>query len=29
MEAVKPRVPTEEQEQIALFNWAAWMSNTN
>lgn len=28
METVKPRVPTEEQEQIALFNWAAWMSNT-
>lgn len=28
MEAVKPRVPTEEQEQIALFNWAEWMSNT-
>lgn len=28
MAAVKPRVTTEEQEQIALFNWAAWMSKT-
>ena len=28
MAAVKPRVPTEDQEQIALFNWAAWMSKT-
>lgn len=25
MAEVKPRVPTEEQEQIALFNWAAMM----
>lgn len=28
MAEVKPRVPTEEQEQITLFNWAAMMSNT-
>lgn len=28
MAEIKPRVPTEEQEQIALFNWAAWISNT-
>ena len=28
MAEIKPRVPTEDQEQIALFNWAAWMSNT-
>lgn len=25
MAEVKPRVPTEEQEQITLFNWAAMM----
>ena len=26
MAEVKPRVPTEEQEQITLFNWAAMMN---
>ena len=28
MAAVKPRVPREDEEQIALFNWAAWMACT-
>lgn len=26
MAEIKPRVPTEEQEQITLFNWAEWIS---
>lgn len=26
MAEVKPRVPTEEEEQITLFRWAEWMA---
>ena len=26
MAEVKPRVPTEEEEQITLFRWADWMA---